>query len=303
MVDFFSISNQLVVKTHPSDTDVNYKDVFSDSIVIPREMPSELLPYCSSSRFNSIITAYSTSIHGLKKLANEVISFDFDCYKYYDKFVKYFNVSKIIKKVYSSKYKIYGLNINSYILNQFLKNDGIKSSIKDIQKEKVISLKEKVILCIDNIDDIYLLNKIINGNNNIVVIILDENINNLCGLNWNYLRYGIIKNNLLKKKYSELIPRSEYLFIYSENIPLLTKVEDIYVSKKLKYSYNEFEFMMLSKDFNYYIEKLLSLNSDIFNENEKLKNELMIIKNSGSYKLLSVYWNLKNKFFGFRKGK
>lgn len=76
MLDYFSKNKHIIIKPHPADDELDYLKIFPKVNIISRTLPSELLPYCSTSKFNNLITGNSTSINGLQKYTNNIIDFN-----------------------------------------------------------------------------------------------------------------------------------------------------------------------------------------------------------------------------------
>ena len=74
LIDYFGGEHNILIKQHPSDIQPDYKKWFKKSYLLPRTLPSELLPYLSKNKISRVLTAYSTSIFSLKKYCKDIIS-------------------------------------------------------------------------------------------------------------------------------------------------------------------------------------------------------------------------------------
>ena len=71
LVQRYASGYQLYIKTHPRDT-TDYTKLFPQAVVLDRFMPSELLDYCFTVRFDRAVGLGTHSIRNLK-CANEII--------------------------------------------------------------------------------------------------------------------------------------------------------------------------------------------------------------------------------------
>lgn len=56
---------KLIIKPHPDDA-IDYKKIFPNAIIIPREVPAELLPYLFKERAKKILAGNTTAINSLR---------------------------------------------------------------------------------------------------------------------------------------------------------------------------------------------------------------------------------------------
>lgn len=78
IIDLFAKDYPLIVKPHPRDFTGRYQDMFGDAIVLPKQFPSELLPFLYEGKYEKIITIGSTAIDALKGYGKEVIKLDIE---------------------------------------------------------------------------------------------------------------------------------------------------------------------------------------------------------------------------------
>ncbi len=73
----FAPNSQLVIKPHPDDIAGMYRRVFQGKAkILPFAMPSELIRYCISGRFQKAAAAYSTSVRSMQFIAGQTLCFD-----------------------------------------------------------------------------------------------------------------------------------------------------------------------------------------------------------------------------------
>ena len=78
IVDLFAKDYPLIVKPHPRDFTGRYQDIFRDAVVLPKQFPSELLPFVYDGKYEKIISTGSTAIDALKNYGKEVIKLDIE---------------------------------------------------------------------------------------------------------------------------------------------------------------------------------------------------------------------------------
>ena len=61
VIDKYSVAKNIIIKPHPDDN-INYKEIFSDCIVIDKTYPAELLPFIFDNIPKQILTISSTAI-------------------------------------------------------------------------------------------------------------------------------------------------------------------------------------------------------------------------------------------------
>lgn len=78
IVDLFANDHPVIVKPHPRDFTGRYQDMFAKAVVLPKQFPSELLPFLYDGKYEKIITTGSTAIDALKDYGKEVIKLDIE---------------------------------------------------------------------------------------------------------------------------------------------------------------------------------------------------------------------------------
>lgn len=78
IVDLFAKDHPLIIKPHPRDFTGRYQDMFKRAVVLPKQFPSELLPFLYDGKYKKIITTGSTAIDALKDYGKEVIKLDIE---------------------------------------------------------------------------------------------------------------------------------------------------------------------------------------------------------------------------------
>ncbi len=121
LVDYFSGGKRLVIKQHPSDIQPDYQEWFPDSVILPRKLPSELLPVLHDKMISRALTSYSTSIFSLKQYCEEVISFSANIEKTYVVLHKYYFILKLLEIFSHTDYEFVGIGMDESIANNIRK--------------------------------------------------------------------------------------------------------------------------------------------------------------------------------------
>lgn len=268
LVDYFYHNKNLVIKPHPSDIQPDYGEWFPDSMILPRKMPSELLPILNSKKFFRALTAYSTSVTLLKNYCNDVISFSPNIEKNFYSINKYYFVLHILNNYLVSNYEIFGLGMDDSIVNNLMYEYNISNfhinfidKIDDIQKNK------KNIIIIDKFDDLesLFINKI---NENDIVFFLDFDrlskffnnsltcVNNLFSI---FLSKTLIDEN---KTYDKKMLDDEVIEVCCCDRQFIDYVSNQNILKELKYS-----------------NIVISMETNIVNELNGLYNKINLLEN------------------------
>ena len=75
LVDYIAANHDIIVKPHPKDNWLDYRRVFENACILPRNINAELLPFLFDIAPDMALTASSTSIGGLKPVVKESFSF------------------------------------------------------------------------------------------------------------------------------------------------------------------------------------------------------------------------------------
>lgn len=110
LVDLFGEGQNLCIKPHPNDFQINYKQIFPEAEMISRFFPSELLPYCFDKKLKLALAACSTSVYGLQDITQSILRFDIDIENHYMFLLKYWVCAKIVKILHANSVKC----INTY---------------------------------------------------------------------------------------------------------------------------------------------------------------------------------------------
>lgn len=150
LIDYYNNDYNIVIKPHPSDVQPNYKEWFPNFKVMPRNLPSELLPFFLKNKFHYAITGWSTSVNGLKDILDDTIKFEQDIDFKYMKFNQYYCIYQVIKNIFS-EYNIILINLNKEYINNFSKSDNKyfnidKKSLNDLKKEQNNDRKKLIII-------------------------------------------------------------------------------------------------------------------------------------------------------------
>lgn len=76
IADLFAKDHPLIIKPHPRDFTGRYHEIFKNALVLPKQFPSELLPFLYDGVYEKIITTGSTAIDALREYGKEVIKLD-----------------------------------------------------------------------------------------------------------------------------------------------------------------------------------------------------------------------------------
>lgn len=145
IVDLFAKDHPLIVKPHPRDFTGRYQDMFQGAVVLPKQFPSELLPFLYDGKYEKIVTTGSTAIDALKDYGKEVIKLDIEfenkVYAIYQYTASVLFVREMFEDLKEDEIAIVGcsMELMTPLCREFL---GFGCSTQ-IDKDK----KYKVILC------------------------------------------------------------------------------------------------------------------------------------------------------------
>lgn len=71
ILDLFAQGAPVIIKPHPRDFSGQYREMFPDAVVLPKQFPSELLPFIYEGKYEKIITTGSTAIDALSEYSKE----------------------------------------------------------------------------------------------------------------------------------------------------------------------------------------------------------------------------------------
>lgn len=135
LLDYFAKDTILAFKSHPKDIFINYRQMGENMYIVRRNLPSELLPFLFPRQLKSAITASSTSIRGLGKLAKEYYSFSPDIEKNYLYLHTAYTIIKIIENVREERKININMEEDSY-LDNFLRFYGLQRREQNILTQK-----------------------------------------------------------------------------------------------------------------------------------------------------------------------
>lgn len=241
LADYFSKGN-LVIKQHPSDVQPDYREWFDSAVILPRKMPSELLPVLSDDKFLRALTAYSTSIFAMKDFCGDVVSFNSSIEKTFKFINKYYFVFQILKDFDFKDYNFWGIGLDDSIV----KNVFYHYEITDIDVNYVNDLKsvekngKKVIIVGDiNIADFDL--SLFNDDN--IVIWMDSDKLKEFSIKNSKFSFLNFYNILLKKEIIDELQYYDYEFFkdelisfYSCNREFVAYLNSVNIQKTLNYS-------------------------------------------------------------------
>lgn len=136
--DIFFNQYNIFLKPHPGDLS-NYEIVFSNQIIIDREMPSELIKFIMHKKFDDGICTYTTSIDSLKAYINNVYEFDDTIVEFKDIVFKLYFLYEIAKELnFSINMKETTLSKNLEKLYNLDGKNNIYYEINAIDNESII---------------------------------------------------------------------------------------------------------------------------------------------------------------------
>ncbi len=138
LLDYFAGKTIIAFKPHPKDIFINYRQLGKNRYIVRRNLPSELLPFLFPKQLKSAITASSTSIRGLGKLAKEYYSFSPDIEKNYLYLHIAYTIVKIIENVKEEKKIEINMKEDSY-LDNFLRFYGLQKKEENILSQRGVS--------------------------------------------------------------------------------------------------------------------------------------------------------------------
>lgn len=318
LIDYFGYNKKIVIKQHPSDVQPNYKEWFPDALILPRKLPSELLPFLSKTKYYRILTTYSTSVFSMKKYCKDIISFDNNIHESFTCMDRYYFILNLIKKVITEEYDLFFVNCNNSIISNFLKSNSISCrKIHYCDKvDNVFNCDKKIIVLSQlNSIDFRILAKddivfFADGckfkYDGIVPAFLVKTVKNDFGFNCisnlieifnfyskNNVLLDILRNQKLRKNNVNCNYDIELLFDYSDAANLYNvEFNKVLRLSKNKLIDNKSKFDKAVSDAEQYKKKmecvLLDYNS-VLEEANIYKNKYNSIINSSSWRLTSLY--------------
>lgn len=100
ILDLFAQDAPIVIKPHPRDFSGRYSQMFPDAFVLPKQFPSELLPFLYEGRYAKIITTGSTAIDALSEYSDELIKLDVDFEHKFYAIYSYVAAVQLVKQLF-----------------------------------------------------------------------------------------------------------------------------------------------------------------------------------------------------------
>lgn len=100
ILDLFAQDTQVIIKPHPRDFSGRYGQMFPDAIVLPKQFPSELLPFLYEGKYAKIITTGSTAIDALGEYTEEQINLDQKFEQKFSAVYSYFGAVWMIRQLF-----------------------------------------------------------------------------------------------------------------------------------------------------------------------------------------------------------
>lgn len=270
LVDYFCNDKNLIIKPHPSDIQPNYSEWFPDSIVLPRKMPSELLPILNSKKFLRALTAYSTSITLLKDYCGDVISFSSNIEKNFYSINKYYFVLQLLNNYLTSDYEIFALGVDDSIINNLMYEYNISNfKINFVSNIDVFKKNQKKIILIDKFESSNLESLFEEKlNKNDIIFFLDlKKLTNLSNKNLMCMNnlFSVFLSKTLKddnKSCEKFLLNDEIIEIYCYDKNFIDYVSSQTILKELKYS-----------------NIIISMKTNIVSELNKLYDKINLLEN------------------------
>lgn len=242
LCDYFQ-DGQLLIKKHPNDIHTLYEKIFANVVILPRDVPSELLPFICNNRLNIGLTACSTSVLGLRDYFNKIIRFDIDIEYTYRKFHKYYVMIFLLNKM-QLVYKDESI-IEKTIYTNFWEKYG-----EDFEKAGEI-------LVLDDSQDASIFESISNIETILFLALPNIRFQDLLKKALYKHRLCLIRlNKVLSSNTTATDIQDEYLILYSSNQNTLKKMEGFEMLKELPYTG-------------------MKLNVDTITDNEKIKSKIL----------------------------
>lgn len=309
LVDYFSKTNNLVIKPHPSDIHGLYKEWFPNSIIINRTMPSELLPYCFDVSVERGITASSTAILGLENV-KESICFNDDIEKLYPNINRYYIVLKILLKILNKDEEVYLMGCYKDFFINLAKSKKIKLP-EMIELEQILYGKKQDKRKIFIVDNLNLLSKTPRADfskfqhklkkDDIVIYINSNNKAYFYSEN----HFSKIKNivpitinkKALRDDVEERLLEEELLYFYSSNDSVREVITNMKETIKLENTGIELEVNQKERIEIKTLEGILKATEERLLEeikkNKKLRKENEKLLNSTSWKMTKPFRKIK----------
>lgn len=152
LADYFACDMDIIIKPHPTDTQGIYSQWFPSAVILNKDMPAELLPYCLNSPVDLTITATSSTAYNLKEISNKVRSFDNIDNRFNNLFYfmsRYYTISRYIK-LHDKKTIVYSYGADFRQLEHFFDLFKIESTLKEMSEITISHEKKAVTYIIDN---------------------------------------------------------------------------------------------------------------------------------------------------------
>lgn len=235
LIDYFAQPDQLFVKPHPKDKWINYNKLLPGSTVLENKLPSELLFLCFDKTLTLGLTASSTSIGGIRGLAERVVYFNESVETNYIHLHKVYAaciIIKLLKKYFSG---FYCLGIESKQLNFMLQTIGEKKI--NVQHYRQDNSDNGACLVIGGLGGKQANDALDNLNQNDAAIIFDTAFDySLCekifGFD-NIVPVAINKSSGLKQAYNM---DEEHVFVYTVDKRIKQEVSNLMEIKELPYT-------------------------------------------------------------------
>lgn len=244
-VDYFLENKRLIFKLHPDDI-MPYQEIFPLSTSIKEKFPSEILPFIFKRKPETLATISSTGFFQLEKYFDHGIRIGFEYEETYKKTHQYYIITQILDKL--------GIqNIDFWNADENLLLELFKVNKMRINAKKIKSLKDKKYQCIlidrcesyENTDIDELLS---NLRENEIIFFLNSQHDFGCWKVENKKILEKIEPISIKIEYRTGEIREEISYVYTSNLNIRRKINQMSINKKLKYEQAEIKKECLSKE-------------------------------------------------------
>lgn len=232
LADYFLKNQTIIIKPHPDDLAGRYKEIFGENMpVLPFAMPSELLPYCITDRFSTVLAASSTAAKSFNDIAEKTLWFDPRIHSDYAYIHRYNIAVLVLGKLLQEKAKI-KTNANELLLNALSVQNGNELIYEHTQNFSNKSTSTCFVIS-DNLELEQLTSLLEVLPDSMVAVFLNENERHLYFNGENTDVFAYIRPIVIKKVGSN--EPEEVIYVYTKNSDILNKVEDYGVEIPLPY--------------------------------------------------------------------
>lgn len=232
LADYFLKNQTIVIKPHPDDLAGRYKEIFGESMsVLPFAMPSELLPYCITDRFSTVLAASSTAAKSFTDIADKTLWFDPRIHSDFVYIHRYNIAVLLLGRLLQGKVKVC-TNANELLLDALSVQNGAELSFEYIEYFSSKPTASGLVIS-DHLEPEQLRSLLEVLPDSMVVIFLNENLRHLYFNGEDTEVFASIRPIIIKKAGSD--EPEEVIYVYTSNSDILNKVEEFRVEIPLPY--------------------------------------------------------------------